>query len=250
MHESTRVQLHVAGSTVTGHYRQHIRDAASTNAFFTKCQEIHSWTPETFKLINLPAHRSAVRNHCHRALFLFKYLHNELPTQAIKARWDKCSDVCPSCLETDTHTHFLRCMHTTAATWRITFLHDLCTKLTTLHTSHELTTVLIDIVEVWLEGEQIHPCNYPRIYRTAILAQQQIGWHAFLQGYWSTKWEYLQDAHLRHIKEYNNKMTGKIWATRIITTIWQQIFDGWEIHNTNVHDNSRGLRNYFGDPVS
>jgi hypothetical protein len=126
-------------------------------------------------------------------------------------------------------------MHTTAATWRLTFLRDLRTKLTTLHTSHELTTVLVDVVEVWLEGEQIHPCNYPRIYRTAILAQQQIGWHAFLQGYWSTKWEHLQDAHLRHIKEYNNKMPGKIWATRIITIIWQQFFEGWEVHNTNVH---------------
>jgi hypothetical protein len=126
-------------------------------------------------------------------------------------------------------------MHPTASTWRLTFLRDLHTKLTNLHTSHELTTVLLDVVEIWLEGEQIHPSNYPRLYRTAILAQQHIGWHAFLQGYWSTQWEYLQDAHLRHIKEYNNTTTGKIWASRIITTIWQQIFDGWEVHNTNVH---------------
>jgi hypothetical protein len=30
-------------------------------------------------------------------------------------------------------------------------------------------------------------------------------------------------------------MTGKIWATRVITTMWQQIYDGWELHNDKVH---------------
>jgi hypothetical protein len=30
-------------------------------------------------------------------------------------------------------------------------------------------------------------------------------------------------------------MTGTIWATRIIYTMWQQIFEGWELHNTKVH---------------
>jgi hypothetical protein len=71
-HASTRVQLHVAGSTVTGHYRHHICTAASTNDFFTKCYEIHSWTPATFELIRVPTLRSAVRSHCHRAKFIFK----------------------------------------------------------------------------------------------------------------------------------------------------------------------------------
>jgi hypothetical protein len=85
MHASTRAQFHVAGSTVTGHYRHHIRTAASTNEFFAKCQEIHTWTPATFQLISLPTLRSAVRSHCHRSKFIFKYLHGILPTQATKA---------------------------------------------------------------------------------------------------------------------------------------------------------------------
>jgi hypothetical protein len=79
-------------------------------------------------------------------------------------------------------------MHVTVATWRITFLRALRNQLTFVHTSHELTPVLVDMVEVWLDGEQINSCNYPRLYRTAIEAQQQIGWHAFLQGDWSTHW--------------------------------------------------------------
>jgi hypothetical protein len=111
-------------------------------------------------------------------------------------------------------------------------------KLTALQTSHELLTVLVDVVEVWLDGEQINPCNYPRLYRSAITEQQQIGWHAFLQGYWSTQWEKLQDPHLRRI-EHNHKLTGKIWATRIISTLWQHIFEGWELHNTHVRGNKQ-----------
>jgi hypothetical protein len=239
MHASTQAQFHVAGTTVTGHYRHHIRAAVSTNDFFAKCQEIHTWNSDIFQLISLPTLRSAVHSHCHRSKFIFKYLHGILLTQVTKTTWDKCSNACPSCLETDTQTHFLHCMHLSVAQWRTSCLQNLRAKLTALHTSHELLAVLVDVVEVWLDGEQLHPCNYPRLYRSAITEQQQIGWHAFLQGYWSTQWEKLQDAHLRRIHEHNRKMTGKIWATRIISTIWQPIFEGWDLHNTHVHGNKQ-----------
>jgi hypothetical protein len=42
---TTRVHLHIKNSTITGHYRHHIRTAASTAAFFQQCRDIHAWTP-------------------------------------------------------------------------------------------------------------------------------------------------------------------------------------------------------------
>jgi hypothetical protein len=175
--------LHIADTTITGHYCYHIRNAASTSAFFDKCQEIHAWTPAVFAMINLPALRSAIRNTCHRSQFIFKFQHGLLPTQATKSVWDYCTRDCPSCLEPDTQHHFLRCLHTTVQTWHDSFLRALRARLTALHTSQELTTVLVDVIEAWLDGEKINPCNYPRHYRSAIRAQEHIGWHEFLQGY-------------------------------------------------------------------
>jgi hypothetical protein len=34
-------------------------------------------------------------------------------------------------------------------------------------------------------------------------------------------------------------LTGKIWATRIISTLWQHCFEGWDLHNTHVHGNNK-----------
>jgi hypothetical protein len=69
-----------------------------------------------------------------------------------------------------------------------------------MHTSHELQVVLIEAIEAWLDGERIDPCGYPRTYKAAIIAQNLIGWHSFLQGYWSSHLIQLQDAHLKSIK--------------------------------------------------
>jgi hypothetical protein len=116
-------------------------------------------------MINLPVLRSAIRNTCHRSKFIFKFQHGLLPTQAKKSVWEYCTSDCPSCLEPDNQHHFLRCLHNTVQTWRESFLHAFRARLTALHTSHELTTIMIDVVEAWLDGEQINPCNYPRHYR-------------------------------------------------------------------------------------
>jgi hypothetical protein len=45
----THAQLNIAGHTISGHYRHHIRTAASQDAFFAKCREIHEWTPTVFQ---------------------------------------------------------------------------------------------------------------------------------------------------------------------------------------------------------
>jgi hypothetical protein len=104
---TTRVHLHIADTTITGHYRYHIRNAASTPEFFDKCQEIHAWTPAVFAMIDLPVLRSAIRSTCHRSQFIFKFQHGLLPTQATKSVWEYCNSDCPSCLEPDNQHHFL-----------------------------------------------------------------------------------------------------------------------------------------------
>jgi hypothetical protein len=93
----------------------------------------------------------------------------------------------------------------------------------------------MEAVEAWLDGEHIDPRGYPRVYRAALTAQNLIGWHSFLRGYWSTYWIQLHDAHLKRTNQYSNKMTGKIWASRMILHIWDKVQEGWKLHNDKVH---------------
>jgi hypothetical protein len=97
-------------------------------------------------------------------------------------------------------------------------------------------------IEAWLDGERINPRGYPRIYHTALIAQNLIGWHSFLRGYWSTYWIQLQDAHLKRTNQYSHKMTGKSWATRMIVHVWDKLHDGWKLHNDKVHGKNTLLK--------
>jgi hypothetical protein len=84
---TTRVHFHIQQRTITGHYRHHIRTAASQDEFFHKCREIHNWTQATFALIHLPSLRSAVRSNPTCQVHTFKFLHGVLPTQQLKSVW-------------------------------------------------------------------------------------------------------------------------------------------------------------------
>jgi hypothetical protein len=60
--------------------------------------------------------------------------------------------------------------------------------MNTLHAAHDLQVVLTNALEeAWLDGENIDPRGYPRKYQAALTAQNLIGWHFFLQGYWSSQ---------------------------------------------------------------
>jgi hypothetical protein len=106
---TTKAQLNIGSNTITGHYKHHIRQAASRQDFLDQCQVIHKWDNSTFQTINLSLFRTAVRNSCHIHKFLFKFIHQILPTQTQKSKWGRSSGKCPTCHEPDTQQHFLRC---------------------------------------------------------------------------------------------------------------------------------------------
>jgi hypothetical protein len=232
---STRVHFNIGHNTITGHYKHHIRKAASQNDFFSKCRAIHNWDLATYHAINLALFRTAVRNSCHRHKFLFKFVHEVLPTQEHKSKWGSATHDCPSCHDIDTQVHFLRCPSPPVAAWHKSFLCHLRAYLESFHTHFEVMVVLLDAIDAWLDGEAIDPCGYPKSCRPAIVAQNRIGWHAFLQGYWATEWSLLQDAHLARNHTRTHTCTGQTWATPTIATIWDHLHTAWTLHNDTVH---------------
>ena len=55
---TTKAQFNIGSTTITGHYKHHVRQAASRQDFFDKCQAIHHWDEPTFKTVNLALFRT------------------------------------------------------------------------------------------------------------------------------------------------------------------------------------------------
>jgi hypothetical protein len=107
--------------------------------------------------------------------------------------------------------------------------------LESYQTQFEMLVVLLDCIGAWLDGDAIDPVEYPRLCCRAIIAQNRIGWHAFLPGYWTPEWSSLQDAHLKATEGWTHKCNGRTWATRTITTIWKHLHAAWTNHNDAIH---------------
>jgi hypothetical protein len=169
------------------------------------------------------------------SLSLDHVIHNFLPNQELKSKYGDYSPLCPSCRETDDHTHFLRCTSQDPVQWRISSLCKLGSHLENSDTNFKLMTVILEATTAWLQGDTITPDDYPRRCHRAIIAQTAIGWHKFLQGHWAKEWYILQDAHLRQTSLWTHKCTGQTWATCTITTIWDYVQTAWKIHNDTIH---------------
>jgi hypothetical protein len=158
-----------------------------------------------------------------------------LPTQDQKSKGGVSSGDCPTCHDTDTQQHFLRCTSLELTTWRKTFLRASRSHYEDSHTHVELMVVLLECIYAWLDGEAIDSAGYTRYCQSAITAQNKIGWYPFLQGYWTNEWSLLQDAHLKHTQRWTHKCSGRTWASPTIFNIWKHIHNAWTLHNDAIH---------------
>jgi hypothetical protein len=158
---STKAQLLIDGITIPGHYRKHIRYAATSPEFWAQCCKTQGWSLETIDLIDKPLLRHGVRSHCHKPRFVVKWLHHLLPTQEYKSRWEYCSANCPCCNQTDDQNHFLRCTDTTVAAWCGTFFTTIRQWMVARDTNYELMSVLINALSAWFQSTTIATDSVP-----------------------------------------------------------------------------------------
>jgi hypothetical protein len=176
MFPSTNAQLVIDGTTITGHYRKHIRTAAASPEFWAQCCKIQGWSTNTLKLVDKPLLGHGVRSHCHKPQFVVKWLHHLLPTQELKSRWEYCTSQCPRCHQLDDQQHFLRCTAAPVATWRSTFLTTIRQWMIARDTNFELMSVLIDALLAWLQHTTIMTDSAPFQCRPAMHEQNELGW--------------------------------------------------------------------------
>jgi hypothetical protein len=190
-----------------------------------------AYLPSLIKTIFVPAFEQS----CHQHKCIFKWRHHLLPTQEYKNKWDFCNKQCPRCTEDDDQQHFLRCQAPPVAKWRTSLLSSLRRWMESNQTNLVLLTIFNDAINAWLNHNIIQPHDYPLQYRPAIIAQNLIGWDAFLRGYWSHHWAKIHQLHLSAAAQTEHHQSGQLWASHCINEIWRQIRIAWKDHNDTIH---------------
>ena len=85
--------------------------------------------------------------------------------------------------------------------------------------------------------------HIPPLYSTLIHQQTQIGWRQLFNGRISTEWSRLQNDYLHQQGLHNKKNTGQLWATNILSRIWEEWYLVWTIRNAVIHGHDQTGRN-------
>jgi hypothetical protein len=103
--------------------------------------------------------------------------------------------------------------------------------------------ILISALEAWLNDNPLDLSSYPSLYSNLLHQQTQIGWRQLFNGRISTEWSRLQDDYLHKQGLHNKKTTGQLWATNILSSIWEEWHLVWTIRNAVIHGHDQTSRN-------
>jgi hypothetical protein len=98
-----------------------------------------------------------------------------------------------------------------------------------------LVDILLNGINAWFHYVPFVKTKYPSIFHHLMDKQTSLGWRQIFQGRMSLEWSRLQDQHLLQIKSNSNSLTGTLWTTNIITTVWKAFFTMWTARNTAIH---------------
>ncbi len=91
---------------------------------------------------------------------------------------------------------------------------------------------------LFLQGaDHLDPSTVPPDYRELVRQQNRIGWMNFLLGRWSLEWNRLQTRY------YQPESGTSQWASQMIRTLWESVYDVWEQRNKDLHGVDAVTRN-------
>jgi hypothetical protein len=240
----TGAQLNINQGTVTHNYKSTIRSAAHGPPLLQYIQQRNAWTPAILQSIDWRAHELAIGRQIHRRVHLTKLIHDILPTNNNVSRWQPNRlEKCPSCPHSfEDRDHVIRCPHQARHEWRQKFLISLRKTCDSINTRPNLQDILLTAIEAWFNDEIADFSRFPNIYSTLIYQQNVIGWRQIFNGRLSTEWSSLQDDYLNDKGIRTKKQTGQLWATHILTSIWDEWHVLWTIRNEVIHGHDQASR--------
>lgn len=175
-----------------------------------------------------------------RRIYALKQAAYRLPTgMEMLRRKARQSATCPACTEPfENHHHILTCPARTT-TWQ----HSLKKLKTWLlpKTSPSTTTQIILRLQHWHDSTTppTLPRTLPRLFARAILAQDILGWDAFLFGFIAVEWKQAQRQYLTQLRSLANPKT---LLAALIQKLWDVTWDQWQDRNGKLHHRDTGIR--------
>ena len=155
----------------------------------------------------------------------------------MRRRKQRLHDHCPWCDVLEEHlVHILTCPHPDVRSLTDNLLVELEVWFTKKDTYPELIPILIASIRSWLTdpyGEEPTFMWPTVLISEAILAQQQLGWYAFLMGCIAKPIVSLQNSY--YITTHSKKK-GTTWATKLIIKCWNVVFQLWTHRNSVLHE--------------
>ena len=145
------------------------------------------------------------------------------------------SDKCPLCgKNNEKSSHVLTCRNTEAVKlFKKKIKEDLGPVLQEHKTNSYLTAAILEILVSHRKG-RIKYMDYGKFDASigdAFREQQQIGWHNFMMGRWSPRWQAIQ---ARHYSLIRSRKSSKRWAIAICRELLQISWDMWQFRNGYV----------------
>ena len=152
---------------------------------------------------------------------------------------------CPRCTCIETTWHVARCPNSDNRNLRNTSLRQMDSWLRKLKTDPNIVRALMLILPQWYDKSL--PGTYCPILvsnevKTAIRMQHTLGWDNFMTGFWVTHWADIQN---RHFKRLKLRYSGRRWAAKVSSRLWQILKSHWDHRNSimyrnNIIDDLRG----------
>jgi hypothetical protein len=248
-----RTKVHLVGpqGTITSHYGDYLRHAATATPLQEYIRTKYSWDDSVMTSINWEAHRMALKKLYKRRTHLTKMVFEILPTMAQMNKFDNGRRTCPSCTcPHEDRDHILRCLATRRVEWRIEFMASFAEFCRKTQTDTEIQMLLRIGWEQWFSSPDGAVTIQPELFspRLSAIIQQQnlIGWRQLFNGRFSGEWSRVQHAaYAGRARDQDNpvKRTGEKWQVQLIIHIWTQWERAWTDRNQAVHGNTATTRN-------
>jgi hypothetical protein len=241
------VHLEINEGTVTAKYDSIIRNAVTVSGLREYIKTKNGWSESIFESINWMAHSKALKSSITRRVHFSKLVHECLPTNSMKNRFDSGQRKCPVCpCDYETRDHVLRCPAAEREAWRQTFMQKIETFHEQEHTCPLLRHLLRESLQQWFQSEEdikVSPIFYPNDIREVIEQQNRIGWRQLFNGRFGTEWSSKQEAFYRRTENVSQGKkqlrTGARWQRLLILLIWDCWLQLWKTRNEDIHGSDK-----------
>ena len=230
----TPAALHLNGTSITGHIKFRVREAASIPILHRYLCQKFQWDEEVIHLIDWMTYRYILPKYQKSRITPVKHLHAISPTGHIAHRNDHHQPhECPACnQEYEDNNHVIVCSYVSRSAWRSRTLHLICS-----YQSNQSDPYFLDILRdgVSRYHHQLPPpqvTQYPQRYQHVITTQNKIGWDQVYRGRWSKTWISAQEAYQRRTSKNANSTLWMLGLGRLLIDQWLLV---WHLRNEQRH---------------